>query len=320
MKNKRNSRFFIMGLCFLAIAFVLYLVLFKVAKEPMAVAIFTTLSHPALIEVRAGFIEGMKEHAPDFALADFNAEGNVQQANTIAQHLVIKNNIKGIFTIGTLATQSMIKSERKKPIVFAAVSDPIALSVETFSNLCGLSDAIDADYQISTILDLLPHVKTISLLYSPHEANSSGAVSKLEVAARKRDIGIKLFGIYDPQQISTASLKACQNADAILIPLDNQIAAAMPLVIKALKEQKCPVIISDQSLLHHGAAIAFGLDYQKIGWAASKLMADILAHKLSPREIGFINPSELGVYVNRDVLKEKGISLNPEHKTKLRDF
>jgi ABC-type uncharacterized transport system substrate-binding protein len=94
----------------------------------------------------------------------------------------------------------------------------------------------------------------------------------------------------------------------------------MPLVIKALKEQKCPVIISDQSLLHHGAAIAFGLDYQKIGWAASKLMADILAHKLSPREIGFINPSELGVYVNRDVLKEKGISLNPEHKTKLRDF
>ncbi len=80
----------------------------KPAKQ--IVAIVTTLSHPALEEVRKGFIA---DKTSDIEFLDFNAEGSMQSANLIARQIAQNSHIVGILAIGTLAAQSIGKVEKK---------------------------------------------------------------------------------------------------------------------------------------------------------------------------------------------------------------
>lgn len=284
------------------------------------IAVLTTLSHPALAQVHEGIISVLKNLPDDFEIIEYNAEGSMQSANLIARQIANNDKIVGIFTIATLAAQTMAKLETTRPIVAVAISDAKAIlrPDRSSQNICGVTDDIDADFQISTILDLLPQIKKIALLYSPSETNSSSVAQKLSVAAKNHDVALEFVGVFEPQQISNASMSACKKADAILIPLDNQLAAAMSVVIKATKHKPCPVIISDEILLHHGASIAFGVDYKKSGVRAGEMMLDIINNKKTAAQIGFINPNELGVYVNMSVVKEKNIVINPAATTTYR--
>lgn len=290
----------------------------KPTQPKNIIAVVTTLSHPALDMARAGFVQEIKaKFGSEYIIKDYNAEASMQSANLIARQIAQDTHVVGIFALGSLAAQTLSKAEKTRPIVIAAVSDPEAILSAQNTNICGLTDSIDADYQINTILDLLPDTKIVSLLYSPHETNSASSVLKLEKSLIKHNLKAELVGVYEPQQIASASLRACQKGDVVLIPLDNQLAASMPSVIKATNQANCVVILSDKVLLHHGAAISFGVDYQKSGEEAAKLMIDILTNKQSPAQIKFVNPKEIGVFVNQKIISEKNIKLNPNSQTKI---
>lgn len=309
MKNKH----IIVGLIIVVMGVIASYLTFAPAKaKPHSIAIFMTLSHPSLERVRAGFISAMQANSDlDFKLVDYNAEGNVQQANLIAQQIAQDKNNFGVFAIGTLAAQTMVKIEKEKPIVFAAVSDPAVVVPDNRAhNVSGLTDTIDASFQIETLLDLLPQIKSISLLYSLQETNAASSVEKLKAFAQEKGLKVEIVGIHEPQQINSASLAACEKSDAVVIPLDNQLASAMPSVMRATRSLPCPVVISDEALIHHGAAIAFGLDYRKSGEEAASFMIDFINNKTTPKDIGFINPKQPAVYVNRRVAREKGLIIN----------
>lgn len=290
----------------------------KPTQPKNIIAVVTTLSHPALDMARAGFVQEIKaKFGSEYIIKDYNAEASMQSANLIARQIAQDAHVVGIFALGSLAAQTLSKAEKTRPIVIAAVSDPEAILSAQNTNICGLTDSIDADYQINTILDLLPDTKIVSLLYSPHETNSASSVLKLEESLIKHNLKAELVGVYEPQQIPSASLRACQKGDVVLVPLDNQLAASMPSVIKATNQANCVVILSDKVLLHHGAAISFGVDYQKSGEEAAKLMIDILTNKQSPAQIKFVNPKEIGVFVNQKIILEKNIKLNPNSQTKI---
>ena len=187
--------------------------------------------------MREGFIA---HEASDIKFLDFNAEGSMQSANLVAQQIAQNPDIIGILAIGTLAAQSIGKVEKKRPIIIAAVSDPEAIFPDPDQkNICGLSDNINASYQINTILSLLPDTKNIAFLYSPHEANSASAIKNLVREAALKNITTELVGVYEPQQIASAAHTACKKSNVVFIPLDNQLVAAMPAVIKATKDKNC---------------------------------------------------------------------------------
>lgn len=286
-------------------------------KTSRAIALFSTMNHPALDSVRQAFADHIKSTMPDIELIDFNAQGNAQQANLIASQIANDRRIIGALAIGTLAAQSLAKAESEKPIVIAAVSDPSVISSRKAANLCGMTDAIDALYQISSLLDLLPHIKSLSLLYSPHEANSDSMVKKLAIEAKAKGLRVELIGVLESQQIMSSSMMACKQSDAVLIPLDNQLVAAMPTVIKATKNSPCPIITSNESPLHQGATMAFGVNYRESGEEAARIMTKILGENISPSTIGFINPPQVDIYVNERVIKEKGVHLNSETRVKI---
>lgn len=279
----------------------------RTAKNQASIAIVMTLSHPALLDAKAGFLRAVEPLG--LAIKEYNAEGNVAQANLIAQQIAADQSIVGIFAIGTLASQATVRAEHTRPIVIAAVSDAKAIADPLPNNLCGLSDGLDAHWQIKTLKKLLPSIKSVSLLYSPHETNSASAVKNLIQAAGHEGLKTYSVGVHDAQSIMTASLDACQKSDAVLIPLDNQLVAAMPAVIKPVNHLSCPIITSNESPIHQGATIAFGVDYRQSGHLAGLLMERIIKHKELPSSLGVKPPEVVSLYINKPALALKQITI-----------
>lgn len=302
----------LIGLLVLAIMIVAAIVVRK-KEQPKSIAIITTLSHGALSSVREGFIEEFRKTERDIAVVDYNAEGNVQQATLIAGRVLETNNVVGILAIGTLAAQTIAKVERNVPIVIAAVSDPqsILSRPDPQDNVCGLTDGIDADFQIASIKKLLPHVKSVSLLYSPQEANATFMVNNLERAARTLGLRASLVGVHEAQHISLGARAACEKSDAVVITLDNLLVSAMPAVIKGTVGQSCAIVASNEEPIHQGATIAFGVDYRESGIHAARIMARVLENE-SPKDIGFIAPSTVDIFVNDQAISDKHIELNDD--------
>lgn len=288
----------------------------QISDSTKSIAIITTLSHPALDEARAGFIKQINKIAEgEFNFKYFNAEGSMQQANQIARQIAGNKNIVGIFAIGTLAAQSIAKAEKERPIVIAAVSDPHIIVDDKSTNVFGLTDTINPKYQIESILKLLPKTKSISLLYSVNEVNSSSMVKNLEKIALQKKLRVSLVGVLEPQQIFMASIDACKKSDLILIPLDNQLVASMPAVIKATKDLSCPVITSNESPIHQGAALSFGVNYKVSGQRAADIFYGVIKNKKPQQK--FINPQSIDIFINEQIFKHKSISINHEAKLDL---
>jgi putative ABC transport system substrate-binding protein len=299
----------------IALIFLYFVALSKEKNNTAKVAIVLTMSHQALDEVRAGILAGLPA---GLSVIDYNAQGSLQDAHLIAEQIHRRSDVIASFAIGSLALKSLSNKEKTRPLIFAAVSDPTAILGETLpTNVAGLSDAIDASYQLKTIMKLLPELKTLALLYSPQEQNSESAVAALKSAAKGLPLSIKLVGVHDSQSIAQASVTACQTADAVLIPLDNQLVSAMPLVIKSTKNEACPIISSNEAPLSQGAAMAFGLDYKASGQKAAEIAMRILNEKVSPSSFGIVQAANPSVFINIAVLKEKGIKLPLEHEQKL---
>ncbi len=298
-------------LCIVILAITVYCgqsLLMQPAKKTIAVV--TTLSHPALDNTRDGFNEILsKRWGQDIDVVHYNAEGSVAQANLIAQKIANDRNIIGVFTIGSLASITITKAEKTRPIVFAAVSDPSVLG-SIGDNVCGLSDGVDPADQIDVIQRLLPQVKRIALLYTPSEPNAHSSVEALAAILNKVGIDLLRVGVHEPQQILTASASACKNADVVFIPLDNQLVAAMPAVIKATRSLPCVIITSNESPIHDGATIAFGVDYSQSGKSAAAIMNDIIDKKTTPMSVGIIKPSKLDLFMNDRVAREKHLVYN----------
>lgn len=302
----------LIGLLVLAIMIVAAIVVRK-KEQPKSIAIITTLSHGALSTVREGFIEEFRKTERDIAVVDYNAEGNVQQATLIAGRVLETDNVVGILAIGTLAAQTIAKVERNVPIVIAAVSDSqsILSRPDPQDNVCGLTDGIDADFQIASIKKLLPHIKNVSLLYSPQEANATFMVNNLERAARISGLRASLVGVHEAQHIPLGARAACEKSDAVVITLDNLLVSAMPAVIKGTVGQSCAIIASNEEPIHQGATIAFGVDYRESGITAARIMARVLGNE-SPKDIGFIAPSMVDIFVNDQAINDKHIELNDD--------
>ncbi len=73
------------------------------------------------------------------------------------------------------------------------------------------------------------------------------------------------MGVYEPQQIASAAQSACKKSDAILIPLDNQLVAAMPSVIKATKTSPALLLPVMNRLFIKAQALLLELIMKKVG-------------------------------------------------------
>lgn len=272
----------------LIVVFFVFVFLFinKKDNDKIKIAIFSSISHPALDASAKGFIEGIKElYGDKVEIKNFNAQGIAQEAQIIAKNIAQDASIKAVFTIATLATQSMANQKPEIPLVFSAVTDPESLGIkDKLKTFSGVSDMVDAKKQILAIKNIKPELSKISIIFNPAEINSTIQKEEIIKACKEYNINIKEIAVNSLSDIKSAVFIGCDFAKDILIPTDNLLASGVSLLVREAASQNCSVFASDVLLKEKGAFAAFGVDYEKSGKRASQLLFDLLHQKLAPWE------------------------------------
>ncbi|APJ03574.1 ABC transporter substrate-binding protein [Silvanigrella aquatica] len=281
----------------------------KPTDDHITIGLLQFASFPPLDEAKEGFIAQVKkDFGNKVTIIEQNAQGSVTQAQAIASSFKANGSITGFYAIATPAVQALKSEIKDRPIAFAAVTDPVGLHLRgPDSNITGATDMADIEKQIRILKELMPDIKKVAILYNPGESNSVILVKKMKVELAKYDILFQDNGANSQSDVAAATLHAVQNAQAILIPTDNTISSAFPIVKQIADKAKIPLIITwtgEKEI----PLMQFGVDYTQSGVQAAELVKQMIADGIKPWDTPLVAPNSK-VFISSEELKKHGINL-----------
>lgn len=295
------------------------LILWRGATSPVlggervpVLGILQTASHPALDRAREHFTKRARDlwgGKIDFLV--FNAEGSAASAQIMADELHRDAAVIGIVTIGTLATQAMARTERSKPIIMTAVSDPESIGVlRSGGNICGTSDATDVARLIEVLRVLVPGARRVALLHNPAEPNSVAVVKRLEVCLAGVGLIPVRSGAMSESELPLVIDEALRSTDVLIVPPDNMVAQALPLVGRCAWDQKRVVLVFDPLLLMKGVlATVGGADYASLGRETADIAYHVLVGRVAPSSVPIKIVADAAIRVHRETARHLGIEV-----------
>ncbi len=284
-----------------------------VAPQSYVIGILQTAKHPALEAARKGFQDTLEERWGDrVRYIVGNAQGSVGLATVLAQKMYDDTGIVAVAAFGTPAAQALAHRERRRPLVVAAIADPIGSGLGEASNVAGTADRIDSSKEIDLIQKLAPQVRTVALLYNRSEVNSEIVARELRAELLRRGLQVVEVTIIQEQELLLAVDEALQKADAILAPVDNMVATAITYIADKAKEARKPLFVCDLLLVDQGAVAGAGVDFYESGRVAAQILISVLEGTKTPGDVGFI-ASQIGApRVNIELAKSLGLQVPPE--------
>lgn len=288
-------------------------------SEQKYVAITAIVEHPALDNVRKGVEDELKDNGyivgQNLKLQFASAQGSSANAAQIAKQFV-SNKPNVIVGIATPSTQALVATTKTIPIVFTAVTDPVAAKLTpsweaSKTNVTGVSDALSLESQIDMMLKIKPDAKNIGYVYSPSEVNSTIVLKELQVALGKRGMKIIAAPAQRTSDISTAAISLKGKVDLIYTTTDNNVVSAYEALAKVANENKIPLLASDPDSAERGAIAALGMSYYDLGRQAGKIVIRILNGEKPgdiPPQVGNITQ----LTINKKAAERQGVTLSEE--------
>lgn len=250
------------------------------------VAITAIVQHPALDAVRDGVIAKLTDagFGPDKVRVDYTtAEGQPAIAAQIARQLVGASP-DVIVAIGTPSAQAVATATKEIPLIFSAVTDPVASAIvphmeQPGGNVTGISDLSPLKEQLDLMISVVPSLKKLGVIYNTGESNSVSLVAKLEEQARQRGIEVFEAVATKSADVQTAARSLVGKVDAIYLPTDNTVVSAAETAIGVAQAEKIPLFAGDTSTVERGALGTVGFSYYEIGLETGQMVVDVLNGK-----------------------------------------
>lgn len=252
--------------------------------EKKKIGIVQYVEHPSLDTIRESIIselaaEGYVE-GQNLEIEYENAQADQSNLNSIASKFV-GDDVDLIVAIATPAAQSMAAATSDIPIIFSAVTDPVgAKLVEDIDhpagNVTGTSDAIPVDQVFELCKELTPDVKTFGFLYTASEVNSQSVIEQAKTLSADYGFNYEESTITNSSELQQAAQILAAKVDAIYVPIDNGIAAAMPVLSEVCKEAKIPVYVGADSMVSDGGYATVGVNYSDLGAKTGDMVSEVL--------------------------------------------
>ena len=196
------------------------------------IGVIQVIEHPALDQTRKGIFDELEANGfKDEITIDWkyeSAQNNAALATQISQKF-IGENAAAIVTIGTNVSQACLQAIQQSgsntPMVFASVTDPVLAKLITSSKIpqlgvTGVSNYVPCKDQFAFFKKLLPHIKTLGVIYNPGEANSAVLLEEMQKAGKEFDIEIITAAASRTSDVSTATQSLLAKVDAVFINND----------------------------------------------------------------------------------------------------
>jgi putative tryptophan/tyrosine transport system substrate-binding protein len=285
------------------------------APAKLRVAIVQPMSHSSLNQIRDTIVAELKASGRDFEIVAIDAHGDTSSLATIFQNAKSKG-VDIVVPIATPSAQSAkgVFEGTKTPIVFAAVSDPVAagLTGEDSRNITGVSNSIPSAKIVQLVSDFQPKYKKIGFLYTSSETNSVSTIKAAKAYCDKSGIAYaeaSIAAVTDLQAAVNSLLS--KGVDALYTGNDNTIASAMPTYTDAAYSKGIPIYCGADSMVADGGLATIGIDYVQLGKQVAALVLKI-AGGTAPSALPYETLSDYAKYVNLQAADKLKLSLGAE--------
>ncbi|KRM87821.1 tryptophan ABC transporter substrate-binding protein [Lacticaseibacillus thailandensis] len=280
------------------------------------VGILQLMSHPALNAIHKGIVAGLKDEgytAGKNLKIDFqNAQNDQSNLKSMATRFV---NEKEDATVGiaTPSAQALANATSKIPVVMGAITDPVSAKLvdsvkKPGGNVTGVSDQAPIDAQLQLIRKILPHAKTLGVIYTSSDDSSQAQVKLVEQKAPKYGFTIKTFSINSTNDLQQVAQQMVTQVDAIFVPTDNTIASAMPTLASVANGAKKAIFPTVDTMVEDGGLATVGLNQYDLGVKTGKMVARILkGQDPATTPVEFMTKGDL--VINQKVANQLGIKI-----------
>jgi putative ABC transport system substrate-binding protein len=275
------------------------------------VAVTQFVEHPELDKVRKGALDALKEAGYASANVVFeSAQADIATASQIASRFNGLNPAV-IIAIATPSAQMVVNTGTSVPVVFGAVSDPVAAGLvkdldHPGGNVTGTSARPDVGPQLDQIKQLTPGVKRIGVLFNPAEVNSKVLVEDFVKQGAARGFDVRTEAVTSSAEVLSATANLVDRVDAIYVPTDSTVVSGLEAAAGLAIEKKLPLYTADTNGVNRGALAAIGYDYYEVGRDTGAIAARILGGE-KPGDIAVVPAKKSSQLFNAKTAKAIGI-------------
>ena len=293
------------------------------AGEKVTIGVIQYATHPSLDNCYTGFVQGLAEagfvEGENLTIDFQNAQADMANSDMMAKNMVSKKEsmIMGIATPAAMSAYAATKNDGI-PVVFSAVSDPVAAGIvnsieSTGTNCTGTSDVLNLEAQMKMIRAFLPDAKKIGIIYTTSEPNSISHLEKFKALAPTYGFEIVEVGVTNASEVASAAASVvAKGIDCINNFTDNNVVENLASVVQAADKAGIPVFGSEVEQVKNGCLASESIDYVSLGKETGKIAAEILNGK-KPSEIPVALISDTTPVYNQAVLDKLGLTLPADY-------
>ena len=238
----------------------------------------------ALVNAYKGFQDGLAEagykEGEQVVFNYLTAAADTANCPTIADTL-INDGSDLILAIATPSVSALKEKTSDIPVLFTAVTDPVASGLIADynvpgGNISGTSDMNPVKEQIDLLAEIYPEAKTVAVMYCSSESNSAAQYELAKAALEAKGIECVQKTISAVDEAKSAVESLAGQVDAIYIPTDNTIADAMTTVAAAATGVGLGIICGEAGMVKDGGLATYGIDYYVLGKQTAEMAVKVL--------------------------------------------
>lgn len=287
------------------------------AAFAQTVSVSSIVEHPALDSVR----DGVKKALNDAGYTEEKglkwqfqtAQGNTAITAQIARKYVgDKSDV--IVAISTPSAQAVVAATKSIPVVFSAVTDPVAAQLVSSwdasgTNVSGVSDMLVLEKQLELIKKVVPNAKNVGIVYNSGEANSVVVVERLRELLTANNMALVEATAARTVDVGAAARSLVGKVDVIYTNTDNNVISAFEALVKVGNDAKIPIIASDTDSVARGAIAALGVNYYDLGVQTGNMVVRILKGE-KVGNMASETSDKLELFVNPGAAEKQGVTLD----------
>lgn len=284
------------------------------SKSDVKIGILQQLDQQALDDTEKGIREELKAKGYGKAkIKLLNAQGDQSNLNQMSQQLNRMNNTLNI-SIGSAASQAMEKAGNKTPLIFSAITDPVAAGLITKSamqapdkNATGVTVLASVKMQLNLLHKMFPKAKKIGMMYDAGEPNAMAIVKRARTAMKQMGLTPVEMTVASASDVESTARALCKKSDALFIPNDHVAAVGMATIGKVSEATKVPVVNTDPTMIQFAGVATKGASFEDIGKQTADMAIKIIKGK-KVKDIPVEGPKNIKLVTNEKRMKLFGIT------------
>ena len=217
--------------------------------------------------------------------------------------------------LSTLAAQNATSTI---PIVFPAISDPVAVGLVASlarpgGNVTGFSPF---QYEmmpkrLELLTELVPQARVIALLVTPNEPRTEGLIRDMQEAARVKGIKLQILKAGDEREIDTAFATLVQlQASALILGPDSFLNSRREQIVALASRHAVPAISAWRELTAAGGLISYGPNIAALCRETGIYAGRILKGE-KPADLPVQRPTRFELVINLKTARALGLTVPP---------